>query len=195
MFCIIIEMFFMIGVVMMNNISIDGNMLFYIILILVIIISGFLLLFISMSFKRGLKKYWGDIELLKHEQFMFFLSKTAAYRRILYFFTFLSYGLRILGVLTTFFIIYSLVDKSKFSNALLVFAALCDGINLLFPFQKFVDLFSECCIKMEASILKNDSKLLDVNQNEKENIFQDIHEDLSKAYMECENLVHTQNKI
>ena len=180
---------------MMNNISIDGNMLFYIILIFVITIFGFLLLFISKSFKRGLIKYWCDIELLKHEQFLFFLSKTAAYRRILYFFTFLSYGLRILGVLTTFFIIYSLVDKSKFSKALLVFAALCDGINLLFPFQKFVDLFSECCIKMEVSILKSNSKLLYADQNGKENIFQEIHEDLTETYIECENLIHTQNKI
>lgn len=179
----------------MNNILNDGNILFYIILILIVIISGFLLLFISMSFKRGLIKYWGDIELLEHEQFIFFLSKTAAYRRILYFFTFLSYGLRILGVLTTFFIIYSLVDKSKFSNALLVFAALCDGINLLFPFQKFVDLFSECCIKMETNILKNNATLLDSNQNGKENVLHKIYEDLSKTYIECENLVHTQNKI
>lgn len=179
----------------MNSISIDGNMLFYIILILIVVIFGFLLLFISMSFKRGLAKYWGNIELLKHDQFMFFLSKTAAYRRILYFFTFLSYGLRILGVLTTFFIIYSLVDKSKFSNALLVLAALCDGINLLFPFQKFVDLFSECCIKMENSILRNNTKLLNTNQNEKLNVLHEIHEELSKTYIECENLVHTQNKI
>lgn len=179
----------------MNNNSIDGNMLFYIILVLLIIISGFLLLFISMSLKKGLKRYWGDIELIKHQQFMFFLCKTAAYRRILYFFTFLSYGLRILGVLTTFFIIYSLVDKSKFSNALLVFAALCDGINLLFPFQKFVDLFSECCIKMETSILQNNTKLLNSNLTEKNSILHEIHEDLSKTYIECENLVHTQNKI
>ncbi len=179
----------------MNNNSIDGNILFYIISILTIIISGFLLLFISMSFKKGLTKYWGNIELLKHDQFIFYLSKTAAYRRILYFFTFLSYGLRILGVLTTFFIIYSLVDKSKFSNALLVFAALCDGINLLFPFQKFVDVFSECCIKMENSILQNNTKLLDANQNEKTNILHEIHKELSQTYIECENLVHTQNKI
>lgn len=148
----------------MNNISIGGNMLFYIILILTIILCGFVLLFISMSFKKGLKKYWGNIELLNHDQFLFFLSKAAAYRRLLYFFTFLSYGLRILGVLTTFFIIYSLVDKSKFSKALLVFAALCDGINLLFPLQKYVDLFSECCVKMEKSILKNNKKLMHDNQ-------------------------------
>lgn len=108
----------------MNKNSINGNMLFYIILILIIIIAGFSLLFISMSLKKGLVKYWGEIELLKYEQFIFFIAKTSAYRRILYFFTFISYELRILGVLTTFFIIYSLVDKSAFSNALLVFCSI-----------------------------------------------------------------------
>ena len=92
----------MLGVTFMDNNLINGNILFYIILILIIIIAGILLLFISMSFKKGLIKYWGNIELMKYDQFMFFLSKTAAYRRILYFFTFLSYGLRILGVVTTF---------------------------------------------------------------------------------------------
>lgn len=179
----------------MDNESIDGNILFYVILILIIIILGFILLFISTSLKKGLIKYWGRIEILKYEQFVFFLAKTAAYRRILYFFTFLSYGLRILSVLTTFFIIYSLIDKAEFSKALLVFSALCDGVNLLFPFQKFVDLFSECCIKMEKCILDNNTKLSNMHQEFDVNILNNIYLELSKIYIECEDLVHKQNKI
>ncbi len=181
----------------MSRTSVDGNMLFYVILFLGVFLIGILLLFISMPFrplKKRLINYWGDIEVLKYEQYWFFLDKTAAYRRILYFFTFLSYGLRILGVLTTFFIIYSLVDKSKFSNALLVFAALCDGINLLFPLQKFVDLFSECCIKMEDSILYSNLKLSNNSLNNSD-MLNETYQKLSEVYIECENLLHTQNKI
>ncbi len=179
----------------MNKNLINGNMLFYTILILITLIAGCILLHISKSLKKGLVNYWGEIYLLKYEQFVFFIAKTLAYRRILYFFTFISYGLRILGVLTTFFIIYCLVDKSVFSKALLVFAALCDGINLLFPFQKYVDLFSECCIRMENSILQSNTKLINTKQSEELKTLSEIYYELSKKYIECENLIHTQNKI
>lgn len=175
----------------MGNILTNENIIFYFGMVVGVIIFASILLFISRSTERGLKKYWGELDLLKHEIFYFFIAKTSAYRRILYFFTALSYGLRIIGVLTTFFIIYRLVDESVFSNALLVLAAMCDAINLLFPFQKYVDIFSACCINMEESILQSNSKIISENKTE---IYK-IYEDLEKNYVECENLIHTQNKI
>lgn len=179
----------------MNNLFSNKSMLFYTILIIAIMIIAIILIFISKNSKIGLKRYWGVLDLFQYEEFYFFIAKTSAYRRILYFFTTLSYGLRILSVLTTFFIIYSLVDDSSFSNALLVLAALCDGINLLFPFQKYVDLFSECCVKMENSILQNNSKIINEKENTKSFLLYSIYEELSKVYIECENLIHSQNRI
>lgn len=180
---------------LINDLLSNGNMLFYVVIILVLIIITCILILVSMNTKFGLKQYWGVLDLFRYKQFYFFIAKTSAYRRILYFFTIISYGLRILSVLTTFFIIYSLVDESEFSNALLVLAALCDGVNLLFPFQKYVDLFSKCCVKMEDGILKNNSKIVDKNENDRLSLLTEIYEDLSKVYIECEDLIHNQNRI
>lgn len=170
------------------------NIIFLIFLVIIIVILGIILITISKSFKKSVQKDWAGFLLLNHNNFHFFLAKTAAYRRILYFFTCLSYGLRIFSVLTTFFIIYCLIDDSTLSNALLVFSALCDGINLLFPFQKFVDAFSTCCINMENCILESEAKLIQ-NENVSVSLLYQIYNEFTKKYNECEDLLHIQIRI
>lgn len=48
---------------------------------------------------------------------------------------------------------------------------------------------------MENSILQNNAKLINVNQSKELDVLSEIYNELSQKYVECENLIHTQNKI
>ena len=164
-------------------------------LLLLIFLFAIALLVISGNLKARRKRAWGSTKLIDYEDYHFFLDKASAYRRIFMYFTFLSYLIKAFGVLTTFFIIYSLVDNSFYSKVLLLLSALFDSVSMLFPFQKYIDLFSKCCISMEEAVFLNDIKLKDEAKTDKKALEIEVHEDLVKKYIECEKLLHVENKI
>lgn len=163
-------------------------------LILVAILFGFSLFLwtISKNSSTGLKQAWKTTELLKYKEFEFFLAKASAYRRIFTFFTFLSYTLKALGILATFFLIYSLIEITLISKTLLIISAMCDAVSLLFPFQKYIDSFSQCCILMEEAIFKGD---IEITHSRGGNTKYKVHRNLQETYIKCENLLHVENKI
>lgn len=160
-------------------------MKFYIAVIFILIGSCLVLYLISQQRPlKNLDKYWGT-QNLKICDYYFYFSKAAAYRSIFNFFTALSYFLRILGIISTFFLVYSILEDTEYSNWILVIAALCDGVSLLFPFQKYIDTFSFCSVKMEEVILKN----------QLENDEHIIKENFNNVYIECEKHIHLEQKI
>jgi len=167
----------------------NDNKLF-IFVIMILIFCTVLLAIISQNAKIGLKHNWGCFHLFGYEDLHYFLAK--AYRRIVTFFTVLSYFLKVLGIFTTFFVVYSLI-KTKDTNVFLVLSAICDSLSLLFPFQLYINLFAECCIKMENSILKSEVYIQKTdmrNDAERCRVKEYIHTILMEAYIECENLLH-----
>jgi hypothetical protein len=147
-------------------------------LIIVVLLVSFILLFISRQSVKGLGRYWGDIG-LSIETYSFFFGKASAYRKLFTFFTCLSYILRIIGILTTCYLLYCAVG-SNYSTPMLVVSSMCDAICLLFPFQKYIDTFAVCSDKMEKTIL-NCRTINDPDQ---------IFEKLKISYIECEHTIH-----
>lgn len=158
-------------------------------LILAILILIFFICYVHKISRTNLelnkiKKYWGNLE-IDINKYSFFFSKSTSYRRLFLFYTTFSYGLRIIAIILTLVLTYSVIEKIRFTNVILVISSSCDAISLLFPFQKYIDTFSVCSVKMEEAILKN--TLLD---DEKE-----IVENFNKAYIWCEEYIHMEQKI
>lgn len=168
--------------------------LIYPTLIVIIIFCAFLLYIISKNFQTKLNHTWKTTKLFECEELHIFLAKASAYRRIFTYFTFVAYLLKALSVVTTFFIIYFLIKDTLYLKILLILSALFDAVSLMFPFQKYIDLFSNCCVLMEESILKNDAKIAG-KLSDDEVLKCEIYSDLQKTYIECEKLLHIHNNI
>lgn len=168
-----------------NVVDNNYNITLFIVIVSIIAIFGLILAIISIPFSIGVIGYWKNLE-FDYKKYIFYLAKCASYRRIFIFFTFVNYTLKILSILTTFFLIYCLF-KDQITPAMMVISALCDGLSLLFPFQKYVDTFSFCNIKMEKAIL-NCNKLTS-------NDYLVIYTILNNAYIECEDYIHIDQKV
>ncbi len=170
------------------------TLLIYPTLVIIIIFFAFLLYIISKTFQTKLNHTWKTTKLFECKELHIFIAKASAYRRIFTYFTFVSYLLKALSVVTTFFIVYSLITDTLYLKIVLILSALFDAVSLMFPFQKYIDLFSKCCILMEESILKNDAKITG-NLSDDKKLKCKIYSDLQKTYIECEKILHIHNNI
>lgn len=168
--------------------------LIYPALIIIILIFAFMLYIISKNFQTKLNHTWKATKIFECKELHIFLAKASAYRRVFTYFTFVSYLIKALSVVTTFFIVYSLINDTLYSKIMLILSALFDAVSLMFPFQKYIDLFSNCCVLMEESILKNDAKITG-KLSDDETLKREIYSDLQKTYIECEKLLHIHNNI
>lgn len=141
------------------NVLDDYTPIVYLALILTIIVFAHTLLNISKNYQSDIDSSWKSLILYDYGEYHFFLAKASAYRKIFFFFTCISYVIKSLGILATFIIIYSLIDNGTLSRLLLFLSALFDSITILFPFPKYIDLFSKCSIQMEETIMQCDAKL------------------------------------
>lgn len=140
--------------------------------------------FISIPTDKNIEKYWSSLK-LDLKTFSFYLSKCQAYRRVFSFFTFVSYALKFLGVFSTAFLLHSALNNASFTNSILIISAVCDSVGILFPFQKYVDAFSYCCVIMEKAILESDQLTNDDDRFTK----------LNEAYIRAEEYLHIELKI